>query len=95
MSIKNEIQLKRLGIKELKDNLTLLKIKRRFPWLLEAKLEDAVIGQFSGGRGVYWYNGKFTGVWKIGIWENGVFEGEWKDGVWQDGVFNGGKFDNK
>ena len=53
------------GIKELKDGLTLEIIKTKFPWILNAKIKNAVLG-FGGYQGsiIYWYDGKWKLEWR-------------------------------
>ena len=73
------------GIKELRDGLTLEGIQRHYPWLLKAKIEDAVIGEQNNK--LKWYEGTwFFGIWEDGIWEDGC----WVDGTWVNGAWNGG-----
>ena len=70
--------MKKENIKQLKDGLKLSIIKERFPWLLEADFENAIIGLDKKNR-LVWYDG---------IWNNGAFEeGVWQDGTWKDGDF--------
>jgi hypothetical protein len=77
--------LKKYGIKELQDGLTIEQIKKDFPWLLKAKIKDAVIGTAQMPRYValVWYDG----TWKGGTWKKG---NKWMDGIWEDGTWDGG-----
>lgn len=87
------------GIKELQGGLTLEIIKEKFPWLLKAKMKDAVITLWKEHRpaeiffkkGTWldgtWQDGVFSGVWENGVFKYGYFEGTWNDGVWEDGYF--------
>jgi uncharacterized protein (DUF433 family) len=78
-------ELKKYGIKELKDNLTLDKIKSDYPWILKAKIKDAILGEDS--EGIKWYDGN----WKKGTWKGGTWvEGDWENGTFEDGTFGGG-----
>jgi len=80
-------ELKKYGIKELRDDLTLDKIKKSFPWLIKAKLRNATIGADAGL--IQWYNGD----WLDGTWEDGVFyNGNFIKGTWKDGTLVKGKF---
>lgn len=78
-------ELSKLGIKELKDGLTLEIIKKDHPWLLEkTKFENAVIGK--NDKGIVWY----SGVWKQGVWKGAAFQGGTFKGhsVWARGEWN-------
>jgi len=65
------------GIIEYRDGLTLDIIMDKYPWLLEAEIEGATVGQNEDGF-----------VWYYGRWKNGTF----LSGTWKDGWFNGGTF---
>lgn len=89
--------LKKYGIKELKDGLTLDMIKEKYPWVLKAKIKDAVLGD--GKPGFIWYSGTWKdgvwerGTWKTGTWLNGTWEfGAWLNGIWKDGYFESGSW---
>lgn len=72
--------------KELKNGLTLSKIKKKFPWLIKAKFENAVIS-INKYNNLTWEDGTWMdGIWKGGIWEDGT----WKDGTWGWGTWMGG-----
>lgn len=103
-------ELKKYGIKELRDGLTLGIVKTKFPWILKANIQDAVLG-FTNQTGLIWYNGTWKyGVWKYGAWKGGTFEsgtwqdgifhngtweyGEWKDGIWKNGDWEDGNWFN-
>jgi len=89
-------------IKRLEDGLTVDMLKSRYPWVLEANIENAVIGL--NGNNICWYGGTWhDGVWRDGIWKMGTFAGgTWEDGRfyfgtfagerWKNGRFHGGKF---
>jgi len=76
------------GIEELRDNLTLEIVKEKFPWLLDVIIEDAIIGQDSEGK-LVWYDGTWeNGTWKDGTWEYGTWlKGTWEDGTWKKGTW--------
>ena len=67
---------------KLYDNLDLKQISMKWPWLLEAEMENAIIGQDS--EGIIWYDGKWvSGRWFSGKWYSGRwFSGDWYDGKW-------------
>lgn len=90
------VLLKRYGIKELKDGLTLVKIFRDFPWLLEAKMKNAVIGTNTAGFYIIWYKGDWLdGEWKDGLWKSGTWsKGIWRNGKWESGVWRNGEWRN-
>lgn len=65
------------------DGLTLGHIVEKFPWLLEAELTDATIGQDEDGPIFY------KGIWECGRWFKGKWmSGQWLSGQWYDGIFN-------
>ena len=98
-------ELKKYGIKELKDGLTIEQIKKEFSWILKAKIKGAILGfkhdkwrnenRFVWYDGV-WYDGVWEGrisdaIWYTGTWKNGVWkDGVWYDGIWEDGEWNSG-----
>ncbi len=68
-----------LGIKELKDGLTLEKIASLgYHWIIEAGIKDAVLGV--KGKKLIWYDGKWVfgtfyedqAIWKKGDWRGGL-----------------------
>ena len=60
-------------------------IKEKFPWLLEADIENAVVDVSM--TYLVWKNG----IWKGGTWESGTWEGgAWKNGTWKDGLWKRG-----
>lgn len=81
------------GISELRGRLTFEILKRKFPWVLKAKLHNAVIGIAPAGNFV-WYSGSWLdGTWKNGVWRDGTFsKGVWLDGSWSGGYFFGTKW---
>lgn len=87
----------KFGIKSLKDGLTMEIIKEKFPWILRANIERAVLGIDNEGK-IIWYGGTwYNGIWENGTWMHGTWykgfwiRGEWVDGVWHDGTINGKK----
>jgi len=93
----------KLRIKRLEDGLTMQDLEEKYPWVLEADIENAVIG-LGNDRKIKWY----SGIWHDGIWKDGGFYGgtfaggTWEYGnfnaetfagkTWEDGGFHGGKF---
>ena len=70
------------------DGLTPDIIKRKYIWLLNAIIENAIIGQ--DNYGLVWY----SGTWKAGEWEDGTwYSGIWEDGEWKNGKFYSYRFD--
>jgi len=70
------------------DGLTPDIIKRKYIWLLNAIIENAIIGQ--DDYGLVWY----SGTWKAGEWEDGTwYSGIWEDGEWKNGKFYSYRFD--
>jgi hypothetical protein len=87
-------ELKKYGIKELQDDLTLETIKEKFPWILKAKIKNAVLGD-SGCETEFkigWFGGTWLdGTWEDGFWDGGTWEkGTWKKGWWWNGVWKNG-----
>ena len=85
----NNISVMRLtvpGIKELRDGVSEEDIRKSFPWIIKANIEDAVIGSKNGK--LVWYNGKFDGNFEGGIWETGNFSGNFS-GIFKSGKFSG------
>lgn len=67
------------------DNLDVAHLSRRFSWIFEAEISEAIIGQDSNS--IIWY----TGTWECGRW----FEGTWISGVWISGDWYGGTWKSK
>lgn len=64
------------------DNLTFNKILDKYPWVLEAEVRNAVIGEDENG--LVWYKG----TWDCGRWLGGTwYSGTWKTGVWYNGTW--------
>lgn len=71
-----------LGIKELRDGLTLAEIQKndKFHWVILAGISDAVLGK--KGNKIVWYSGEWTfgewisnhAIWKSGKWLGGYDE---------------------
>lgn len=75
-------ELAKYGIKELQGNLNLEKLKSDYPWVLKAKMKNAVL-QIDGGKLTF-----NEGTWISGTWEDGYWiGGTWKDGTWLNGTF--------
>src|SRR5574344_832196 len=86
------------GVKEYRDGLTLEMIQEQFPWILLAKIKNAVLG--IDKKGLVWYNGTwkngnwFDGTWKNGTWDKGVWgEGVWENGTWENGTGEDGRWE--
>jgi len=101
-----EEDLSKFGIKELQDGLTLEQIRKNFPWLLKAKIKDAIVGIDRRNKNlICWYDGTWlSGTWELGIWKDGIWEGgewlygfwykgTWKGGIWKDGYWQGGTWE--
>ena len=83
------------GVITFKNGLSVEIIKEKYPWLMQAKFKNAVIGK--NENGIVWYRGTWidgtweNGTWLDGTWENGTWlDGVWEDGVWEDGVWEDG-----
>jgi hypothetical protein len=65
------------------DGLNIDIISSKYPWILEAEIENAIIG--TDGKNLIWYSGNwecgrwFGGIWKSGIWKSG----DWYGGIWE------------
>ena len=64
------------------DGLSLEEVSNLFPWILEAEINNAVIGLDSDG--LVWYSGDWLcGRWFGGTWYSGRWvSGDWYDGFW-------------
>jgi len=72
------------------DGLTVDVIKRKYIWLLNALVENAIIGQ--DDYGLVWYSGDWiAGEWEDGTWYSGI----WYDGEWKNGKFYSYSFDKQ
>lgn len=67
---------------KLVDGLSLTRLNSLYPWILEAEISDAVLGE--GDDGLVWYKG----VWESGRW----FGGQWWSGEWLYGDWYGGSW---
>jgi subtilisin-like proprotein convertase family protein len=66
------------------DNLTFDDLNAKFPWILEAEISEAIIGQDSNND-LIWYKG----IWEFGRWFGGTwYSGEWRYGDWYSGIWN-------
>ena len=65
------------------DNLNVDILSIKFPWIYEAEISGAVIGQ--SGEDLVWYKG----TWECGRWFGGIWQsGYWKSGDWYGGTWN-------
>jgi len=63
------------------DNLSIIDINNKYKWILEAEIENALIGQDANGN-LQWY----SGIWHCGRWFGGQwYSGTWRSGQWYDG----------
>ncbi|MDD8056027.1 MAG: hypothetical protein PHV15_09095, partial [Thomasclavelia ramosa] len=78
------------GVITFKNGLSVEIIKEKYPWLMQAKFKNAVIGEDQNG--LVWYKGTWIdGTWENGTWENGYFNnGTWRNGIWKNGTWNKG-----
>jgi hypothetical protein len=83
------------------DGLTFDVIVSKYPWLLFADFEDAVIGYDISRikiswRGGTWKRGRWVnGTWENGVWKNGTWvEGYWLNGTWENGTWLTGDWVN-
>lgn len=72
------------------DGLTPDMVKVKYIWLLNAIVENAIIGE--DDYGLVWYSGSWiAGEWEDGTWYSGI----WYDGEWKNGNFYSYRFDTK
>jgi hypothetical protein len=65
------------------DNLDIETLAIKYPWIYEAEISGAVIGE--SAEGLIWYKG----IWQCGRWFGGVWNsGTWQSGDWYDGTWN-------
>ena len=65
------------------DGLNIESLAVNYPWIYEAEISGAVIGQ--QGNDLVWYKGNWEcGRWFGGIWQSGY----WKSGDWYGGTWN-------
>jgi hypothetical protein len=65
------------------DGLNIETLSKNYPWIYEAEISGAVIGQRTDQ--LVWYKGNWEcGRWFGGIWESGY----WKSGDWYGGTWN-------
>lgn len=68
---------------KLLDGLTVMELEQRFPWVLEAELENAIIG-LENNEIVF-----YSGIWHCGRWfGSNWYSGIWRSGQWYKGTFN-------
>ena len=66
------------------DGLTFDDLNSKFPWILEAEISEAIIGQDANSN-LVWYKG----IWEFGRWFGGTwYSGTWRYGDWYGGVWN-------
>jgi len=67
----------------LTDGLSVSSLYQNYPWVLEADITKAIIGQDQNG--LVWYSGN----WSAGRWFGGTWmSGKWLSGDWYDGTWN-------
>jgi hypothetical protein len=66
----------------LTDGLTLQSLTTKYPWILNAEVDNAIIGEDS--TGLIWYQGSwFDGIWSGSKWYSGTwYSGTWTQGDW-------------
>ena len=64
------------------DLLNIESLNEKYPWIFEAEITDAIIGE--DVNGLVWY----TGNWECGRW----FGGTWISGAWASGDWYGGQW---
>ena len=94
----NESESLPKGIIKLNDGLTVEQLKSEYPWVLKAKIKDAVLA-WDDVNGLVWEEGTWIngtwedGWWQSGTWKNGTWNaGTWGTGTWLNGTFEGGKW---
>ena len=66
------------------DGLTFDDLNAKFPWILEAEISEAIIGQDDNSN-LVWYKG----IWEFGRWFGGTwYSGTWRYGDWYDGIWD-------
>jgi hypothetical protein len=66
------------------DGMNIEILNTKYPWILEAEIENAIIGM-DATQSLIWYSGNwecgrwFGGTWKSGTWKSG----DWYDGIWE------------
>jgi len=65
------------------NGLDLDKVRLRYGWLLNARIKNAIIGESTDNK-LIWYSGEWLcGEWFDGYWYSGVFhQGIWRNGDW-------------
>ena len=65
------------------DGLNIETLSIKYPWIYEAEVSNAVIGEDQDG--LIWY----SGIWECGRWFGGTWQsGTWLSGDWYDGTWN-------
>ena len=71
------------------DGLSISSLTTKYPWVLEAEISNALIGEDSNG--LVWYGG----IWQYGRWFSGTwYSGSWIDGDWYGGTWNSSIINN-
>ena len=72
------------------DGISIDDISSKYPWVLEAEIKEAVIGQDKNG--LVWYKG----IWESGRWFGGTwYSGTWKYGDWYEGLWESKNINDK
>lgn len=68
------------------DGLDIVSLSTNYPWILEAEISNAIIGQDNDG--LVWYKGLWEcGRWFRGKWISGTWiNGDWYDGMWMSNI---------
>jgi hypothetical protein len=65
------------------DDLSIVDLNNKYPWILESEIRNALIGK--DDNGLVWY----SGIWDCGRWFGGTwYSGEWRNGEWYNGIWN-------
>ena len=65
------------------DNLSIVDLNDKYPWILESEIRNALIGKDENG--IVWY----SGIWDCGRWFDGTwYSGDWRNGEWYNGTWN-------
>jgi len=70
------------------DGMSLERLKTKYWWVFNAKINNAIIGE--DDYGLVWYSGTWCcGTWKDGTWYSGVWEsGTWEKGIWHSYIID-------
>tara|TARA_R110000772_G_scaffold20466_5_gene56903 strand:+ start:55859 stop:64006 length:8148 start_codon:yes stop_codon:yes gene_type:complete len=82
VSISNTIDMNNYRFR-LIDELSIVDLNDKYPWVLESEIRKAIIGKDENG--IVWYEG----IWDCGRWFGGTwYSGDWRNGIWYDGTWN-------